>query len=63
VTAGGFVAHAASRATSAWARIRRKLDAIGRKYTARMDGFWIILLEMAMALAIAALIVWWTTRK
>jgi hypothetical protein len=33
------------------------------RYTARMDGFWIILVEMAMALAIAALIVWWTTRK
>jgi hypothetical protein len=29
----------------------------------RMDGFWIILVEMAAALAIAALIVWWTTRK
>jgi len=28
-----------------------------------MDGFWIILLEMAVALAIAGLIVWWTTRK
>lgn len=33
------------------------------KYTARMDGFWIILLEMAVALAIAVLIVWWTTKK
>jgi len=28
-----------------------------------MDGFWIILLEMAVALAIAALIVWWTMKK
>jgi len=28
-----------------------------------MDGFWIILLEMAVALAIAGLIVWWTTRR
>jgi len=28
-----------------------------------MEGFWIILLEMAVALAIAAFIVWWTTRK
>jgi hypothetical protein len=33
------------------------------KYTARMDGFWIILLEMAVALAIAGLIVWWTMKK
>jgi len=30
---------------------------------ARMEGFWILLLEMATALAIAAFIVWWTTRK
>jgi len=28
-----------------------------------MEGFWILLVEMAVALAIAALIVWWTTRK
>jgi len=28
-----------------------------------MEGLWILLLEMAAALAIAALIVWWTTRK
>ena len=33
------------------------------KYTVRMEGFWIILLEMAVALAIAALIVWWTMKK
>jgi hypothetical protein len=29
----------------------------------RMDGFWIILVEIAVVLAIAAFIVWWTTRK
>jgi len=28
-----------------------------------MDGLWILILEMAVALAIAAFIVWWTTRK
>jgi hypothetical protein len=33
------------------------------EYTAHMGGFWIILVEMAVALAIAAVIVWWTTRK
>jgi hypothetical protein len=33
------------------------------KYTGRMDGFWIILLEMAIALAITGLIVWWTMKK
>jgi hypothetical protein len=33
------------------------------QYTARMDGLWILILEMAVALAIAAFIVWWTTRK
>jgi hypothetical protein len=43
--------------------IGRRLDAIESEYTARMNGFWIILVEMAVALAIAALIVWWTTRK
>jgi hypothetical protein len=43
--------------------MERRFDPIGVRYTARMDGFWIILVEMAMALAIAALIVWWTTRK
>jgi hypothetical protein len=41
-------------------RIRHHQD---EKYTARMDGFWIILLEMAVALAIAGLIVWWTMKK
>jgi hypothetical protein len=30
---------------------------------ARMNGFWIILLEMAVVLAIAGLIVWWTMKK
>jgi hypothetical protein len=29
----------------------------------RMDGFWIILLEIAVVLAIAAFIVWWTMRR
>jgi len=28
-----------------------------------MDGFWIILLEAAVALAIAGFIVWWTMKK
>jgi len=28
-----------------------------------VDGFWIILLEMAVVLAIAAFIVWWTTKR
>jgi len=28
-----------------------------------MQGFWIFLLEMAVALAIFAFIVWWTTKK
>jgi hypothetical protein len=43
--------------------MRRRLDAIDRSIRTRMGGFWIILVEMAVALAIAALIVWWTTRK
>jgi hypothetical protein len=50
------VAHAASRPPAipaARARVRRR----------RMEGFWIILLEIAVVLAIAAFIVWWTTRK
>jgi hypothetical protein len=29
----------------------------------RMDGFWIILVEIAVVLAIAAFIVWWTMKK
>jgi hypothetical protein len=29
----------------------------------RMQGFWIILLEIAVVLVIAAFIVWWTTRR
>jgi hypothetical protein len=29
----------------------------------RMDGFWIILVEIAVVLAIAAFIVWWTMRR
>jgi len=41
----------------------RRLDPIEAEYTGRMNGFWIVLVEMAVALAIAALIVWWTTRK
>jgi len=28
-----------------------------------MEGFWIILAEMAVALAIAGVIVWWTMKK
>jgi hypothetical protein len=28
----------------------------------RMQGFWVILLEIAVVLAIAAFIVWWTTK-
>jgi hypothetical protein len=28
-----------------------------------MQGFWIILLEIAVVLAIAAFIVWWTMRR
>ncbi|MGH6690082.1 MAG: hypothetical protein ACREF4_05310, partial [Gammaproteobacteria bacterium] len=29
----------------------------------RMGGFWIILVEIAVVLAIAAFIVWWTMKK
>jgi hypothetical protein len=29
----------------------------------RMDGLWIILVEIAVVLAIAAFIVWWTMKK
>jgi hypothetical protein len=28
-----------------------------------MDGFWIILVEIAVVLAIAAFIVWWTMKR
>jgi hypothetical protein len=29
----------------------------------RMEGFWIILLEIAVVLGIAAFIVWWTMKR
>jgi hypothetical protein len=35
----------------------------GASIAAPMQGLWILLLEMALVLAIAAFIVWWTTRK
>jgi hypothetical protein len=29
----------------------------------RMQGFWVILAEIGLVLAIAAFIVWWTMRR
>jgi len=55
----GLVAHAASAPHKITAAAAARTHVRMR----RMDGFWIILLEIAVVLAIAAFIVWWTMRK
>jgi hypothetical protein len=66
---GGLVAHAARTAAARkHARMRRGsgIDTASspeRSIAVRMDGFWIVLLEMAVALAIAGFIAWWTMKK
>jgi hypothetical protein len=55
----GRVAQAASTPQ----RIAAAAAAKARVRMRQMGGFWIILVEIAVVLAIATFVVWWTTKK
>jgi hypothetical protein len=57
---GSPVVHAA-RAAATSAHVKMERGVAARR--SDMQGFWIILLEIAVVLAIAAFILWWTIRR